>query len=160
MVSRNPQAIVSPRHAKVANLPSLAKQVRPVGAGIFLLVLVVASASCRGTAETPSRSTGAAALEPPKEVLLIASDSSVKFPKTVESEPVSITLDDKGKKTHTAFFARLNEGIRVKDLRGTRSNLAFVKEQLIARTTGTTIARLWSSEMKLESMFRFGRVRP
>ncbi len=96
-----------------------------VAPGFILIVLVAASASCGGGAETPSRSTGTSAREPVREVSLIASDSSVDFPKTLEAEPLSITFENRGEKAHTASFARLNQGITLQDLRGIRSDIDF-----------------------------------
>ena len=63
--------------------------------------------------------------EPIKEVTLIASDASVEFPKTLEAEPLTITLENDGKRKHTAYFARFNEGITLQDLRGIRSDIDF-----------------------------------
>lgn len=112
----------------MADRKSLAAlQSRPsrAAAGFALLLIVAASASCGGGTATPSRSTGASPPEPLTEVALIASDTSVEFPKSLEAEPLSITFENQGKKAHTAFFARLNVGITLQDLRGIRSDRAF-----------------------------------
>jgi hypothetical protein len=103
-----------------------------IAAGFVLLVLVAALASCGGGGETPTRSTGASAPEPVKEVALIASDSSIEFPKTLEAEPLSINFENKGKKAHTAFFARINEGITLADLRGIKSDVDFFSALTLA----------------------------
>ncbi|MGH2756770.1 MAG: hypothetical protein ACRDI3_03170 [Actinomycetota bacterium] len=96
-----------------------------IGSGLLVSALVATAASCGGAEEIRER--GARDLEAPRQVSLIASDSSLRFPKALESEPVSITLENRGEKAHTAFIARLNEGITMKDLRGIKSDEAFTK---------------------------------
>jgi hypothetical protein len=49
--------------------------------------------------------------EPPREVRITVTDESFEMPDGLESEPLSLTLQNEGKQTHRAFFARLNQGV-------------------------------------------------
>jgi hypothetical protein len=88
-------------------------------AGRFRIVAVIALAvtlapSCGSDADTPS---GNSQPEISQEVRITVTDESFEMPGGLESEPVSLTLQNDGKQLHRAFFARLNHGVTEEDVR-------------------------------------------
>jgi hypothetical protein len=48
-------------------------------------------------------------------------DEGFEVPDGLESEPISLTLQNDGKQVHRAFFARLNQGVTEEDVRSALS---------------------------------------
>lgn len=59
--------------------------------------------------------------EPPQEIRITVTDDSYEMPGGLESEPISLTLQNEGKQVHRAYFARLNQGVTEKDVRSALS---------------------------------------
>jgi hypothetical protein len=59
--------------------------------------------------------------EPPQEIRITVTDEGYEMPDGLESEPVSLTLQNEGKQVHRAYFARLNQGVTEKDVRSALS---------------------------------------
>jgi hypothetical protein len=58
---------------------------------------------------------------PHKEIRITVTDDSYEMPRGLESEPISLTLQNEGKQVHRAYFARLNQGVRERDVRSALS---------------------------------------
>jgi hypothetical protein len=94
------------------------------GAGRLRIVAVLALAAMLATScgssdsNAPSSNTQP---EPPQEIRITVTDKSFEVPDGLESEPVSLTLQNEGKQVHRAFFARLNQGVTEEDVRSALS---------------------------------------
>jgi len=84
-----------------------------------VLVLAALAPSC-ATSEGDAP-TNAAKPQPPQEIRIAVTDESYKMPREFESEPVALTLQNKGEEVHRAYFARLNQGVTERDVRSAMS---------------------------------------
>jgi hypothetical protein len=84
-----------------------------------LLLAAVLAAACGENDTGTSRSSGGP--QPPHEVRITVSDDRFDMPTQLESEPVSLTLENEGKEVHRAFFARLNDGVTEDEIRAALS---------------------------------------
>ena len=90
------------------------------GSGILaVLALAMLATSCGGTEGDAPRSE--AQPEPPQGIRITVTDESYEMPGELESEPVSLTLQNEGKQVHRAYFARLNQGVTTKEVRSALS---------------------------------------
>ena len=88
----------------------------------FLLTLSVLFAACGGDgdARNGERPQGSGA-QPVAEVIVMVTDGSIEMPSRLESAPTRLVLENEGTKPYEAKFARLNEGVTVKDLQKSMS---------------------------------------
>jgi hypothetical protein len=89
-------------------------------AGRLRMVAVLALAAML-TPSCGSSDSDAPSPEPPQEIRITVTDESFGVPDGLESEPVSLTLQNDGKQVHRAFFARLNQGVTEEDVRSALS---------------------------------------
>jgi hypothetical protein len=86
---------------------------------VAVLALATLASSCAGNEGDAPRSE--AQPEPPQEIRITVTDESYEMPGELESEPVSLTLQNEGKQVHRAYFARLNQGVTKKEVRSALS---------------------------------------
>ncbi|HEU4481175.1 MAG TPA: hypothetical protein VFS18_04755 [Actinomycetota bacterium] len=86
---------------------------------VALLALTILSTACGGDddADDLGSETPAAAATPSlATVTVTAEDGSLAIPSSIEAVPTSFVLENDGTKPYEAKFARLNEGVTMKDL--------------------------------------------
>jgi hypothetical protein len=85
---------------------------------LVALAALLATSCSSGEADAPQAK---AQPQPPRQIHITATDKSYEMPGELESEPVSLTLQNKGGQVHRAYFARLNQGVTEKDVRSALS---------------------------------------
>lgn len=86
---------------------------------VLVLVLTALTTSCATSEGEEPKSE--AKPQPPQGILIAVTDESYKMPSEFESEPVALTLQNKGEEVHRAYFARLNQGVTERDVRSAMS---------------------------------------
>jgi hypothetical protein len=86
---------------------------------VVVLVLTALATSCAMSGGEEPKSE--AKPQPPQMIRITVTDESYKMPREFESEPVSLTLQNKGEEVHRAYFARLNQGVTERDVRSALS---------------------------------------
>ena len=84
------------------------------------VVLVLAALTSCATSEG-EKPKSEAKPQPPQEIRIAVTDESYKMPREFESEPVALTLQNKGEEVHRAYFARLNQGVTEREVRSALS---------------------------------------
>jgi len=84
-----------------------------------VLALAMLATSCATNKGDAQKSK--AQPQPPQEIRITVTDESYEISDEFESEPVSLTLENKGEEVHRAYFARLNQGVTDKDVRSALS---------------------------------------
>lgn len=86
-------------------------------ASVFAVTAVFLIAGCGGGDETqPQQQAQPAEERPVAEITITATDGSLELPATVESAPTRFVLQNDGTKPYEAKFARLNAGVKLRDL--------------------------------------------
>ena len=83
-----------------------------------VLVLAALTSCATSEGEAPKKE---AKPKPPQEIRIAVTDESYKMPREFESEPVALTLQNKGEEVHRAYFARLNQGVTDREVRSALS---------------------------------------
>ena len=86
--------------------------------GLVTVAALLATSCANSDADSPKAK---AQPQPPQEIRIAVTDESYKMPREFESEPVALTLQNKGEEVHRAYFARLNQGVTERDVRSAMS---------------------------------------
>ena len=91
---------------------------RRAAASFFAIVLLLAGCGEGGKdSVAPASSEQEPQAEPMEEISIEAKDGSLVIPESVASAPTLFVLDNNGSKPYEAKFARLNDGVTLKDLK-------------------------------------------
>lgn len=92
---------------------------RPAAHIAIPLITVFALGACGRSGGSPQSQPDASIApeqKPVAEITITVSDGSIEIPATIGSEPTHFVLHNEGTRAYEAKFARLNEGVTMKDL--------------------------------------------